>query len=291
MSGAARSTEDAIRAADAAAEALRGYRLLLEQKPLPCNAPPPLPEPVSSLRSVLPDGADQGSTERASARSALHPRRTAAAVAASRGGRSQQRSTPEASAGTVMALPQPDWLYHHLSISGPAAELMALRIAARGPGILPWPCDHAALEEDLFVLLMRDRQRGGPSLGTASAHTLAGRLRQLVQRRDAQAQAHDVPPVPFDLQAVLPVPPDLLLAGPNETGVRSWLWRYWGTTRPLRQVREADVVPPSGANAEAEPVWQLRFWSADWSPWPAMVALARRWPALRFQLRPVYERV
>ncbi len=291
MSGSARSTESAIRAADAAAEALREYRLLLEQKPLPRHAAPPLPEPVSSLRPVLPDSADQGSTEGASARSALHPRRTPAPVAGSRGGRSKERSTPEASAGTVMTLPQPDWLYHHLSISGPVAELMALRIAAQGTGIIAWLCDHAALEEDLFVFLMRDRQQGGPGLGTASAHTLAGRLRQLVQRRDAQAQAHDLALVPFDLQALLPVPPDLLMAGPAETEVRSWLWRYWGTTQPLRQVREADVVPPPGADAETEPVWQLQFWSADWSPWPAMVALARRWPALRFQLRPVYERV
>ncbi len=289
MSSAARSTEDAVRAADEAAAGLRAYRLLLEQKPLPRSAAPPPPEPVSSLGSVSLDSADPSSAKGASVRSESYPRRTPAPLAASRGGRNKERAITEAAAGTVMALPQPDWLYQHLRITGPAAELMALRIAARGPGIIPWLRDHATLEEDLFVLLMRDQQRDGPSLGAASAHTLAGRLRQLVQRQDAQAEAYDVPLVPFDLQAVLPVPPDLLMAGPDETGADSWLWRHWGTTQALRQVREADIVPPSDGQAEA--VWQLQFWSADWSPWPAMVALARRWPALRFQLRPVYERV
>ena len=34
---------------------------------------------------------------------------------------------------------------------------------------------------------------------------------------------------------------------------------------------------------------RLGFWSADWTPWPALARLRRDWPALRFELRPLYD--
>ena len=40
------------------------------------------------------------------------------------------------------------------------------------------------------------------------------------------------------------------------------------------------------ASGAGEAVWQLTFWSADWTPWRALAALAVRWPALRFDPLP-----
>ena len=34
---------------------------------------------------------------------------------------------------------------------------------------------------------------------------------------------------------------------------------------------------------------RLGFWSADWTPWPAIARLRRDWPALRFDIRPFYD--
>jgi hypothetical protein len=32
----------------------------------------------------------------------------------------------------------------------------------------------------------------------------------------------------------------------------------------------------------------VTFWSADWTPWRALAALAERWSGLRFDARPMY---
>jgi hypothetical protein len=31
------------------------------------------------------------------------------------------------------------------------------------------------------------------------------------------------------------------------------------------------------------------FWSADWTPWRAIAQLRARWPALRLEVRPLYD--
>ena len=36
------------------------------------------------------------------------------------------------------ALPHPDWLYHHLRVTGAPAEVAAFRAAAAGAGVIPW---------------------------------------------------------------------------------------------------------------------------------------------------------
>ena len=82
------------------------------------------------------------------------------------------------------------------------------------------------------------------------------------------------------------MPPAILRLGPEDPRSQAWLWTHWGTTRALRQVREL----PGQADGRRRQTGQLavEFWSADWSPWPALVALRRAWPALRFVLRPDY---
>ncbi len=37
--------------------------------------------------------------------------------------------------------PTPQWLYHHLTISGPAETVAAFAVAARGSGVVPWQLD------------------------------------------------------------------------------------------------------------------------------------------------------
>src|SRR5271165_6720464 len=44
------------------------------------------------------------------------------------------------------------WLYHHLTISGPADRVAAFAAAARGAGVIPWRLDVARIEEDVFNL-------------------------------------------------------------------------------------------------------------------------------------------
>ncbi len=41
----------------------------------------------------------------------------------------------------VLALPHPDWLYHHLLVTGDADLVTLFRHAAAGPGAIPWRDD------------------------------------------------------------------------------------------------------------------------------------------------------
>jgi len=50
------------------------------------------------------------------------------------------------------AMAQPAWLYHHLTITGPAGVVAGFAAAARGSGVAPWQIDSAALQEDVFNL-------------------------------------------------------------------------------------------------------------------------------------------
>ena len=56
------------------------------------------------------------------------------------------RSVSHATAAT------PDWLYHHLTVSGPADGVGAFAAAARGSGVIPWRLDFSDIEETVFNL-------------------------------------------------------------------------------------------------------------------------------------------
>ena len=60
-----------------------------------------------------------------------------------------------------------------------------------------------------------------------------------------------------------------------------------GTTEGLRHVAEADAEVPAAGEAQA--IWRLSFWSADWTPWRALATLSTRSPQLRFETRPRYD--
>jgi hypothetical protein len=182
-----------------------------------------------------------------------------------------------------LALPNTDWLYHRLSLTGPDETISAFRLAAAGSGTIPWHLDLDRLQEDWFHWLIQRRDAAAPGLSAAGAHVLSAQLRDAVGRRHelAVARVGRSFACAFDLHALLPVPDTVLRLGPDDPRSLAWLWQHWGTTQALRHVQ--DVSRPRGQRAD------FTFWSADWTPWRALSALAGAWPALRFEARPSYD--
>jgi hypothetical protein len=188
-----------------------------------------------------------------------------------------------------LRLPTPDWLHHRLTITGPAAEVGRFRQAAVGAGIIPWYFDLDRLEEEYFHLLVAPDQR---SLSVVGARIFAHQLREAVGRRHdlAVSRVGRSTACPFDLHALLPVPGDILRLGPDDPQALAWLWINWGTTEALRLV--GLTIPPPGEAGDRSPgdaAVRVEFWSADWTPWRALMTLRVQWPALRFRVRPTYE--
>ena len=153
---------------------------------------------------------------------------------------------------------------------------------------MDWP-----LEEDWFHLLVSPSPPRQRTLSIGGAHVFAGQLRDAVARRHALAVARvgQSGACPFDLHALIPIPDALLRGGPDDPSALAWLWGNWGTTQSLRHVavdsagqheRRQDV------SSAGERTVSFTFWSADWTPWRALLQLRQRWPALRFDLRPSY---
>jgi len=205
----------------------------------------------------------------------------------------------EVQCGAPLRLAHTDWLYHRLTIAGPGGEVAAFRAAATGAGIIPWHLDLDRIEEDVFHLLVSPQppsespNPGQGTLGIAGARTVAGQLRDAVSRRHelAVGRIGQSRACPFDLHALVPVPPEILRLGPDEPDSLAWLWEHWGTTQALRHVAEDAVAGQGGRRrpGEGEREFHLTFWSADWTPWRALARLAARWPALRFDTRPTYD--
>jgi hypothetical protein len=131
----------------------------------------------------------------------------------------------------------PDWLYHHLTVSGPGPMVADFAAAARGAGITPWQLDFAALEEDIFVRAVAQPARG-KSLTVDGCRILARQFRERVEARQARAAAlvGQSRACPFDLHALLPVPEAILMRGPSHPAALAWLAAHWGVTDRLRQV-------------------------------------------------------
>jgi hypothetical protein len=201
------------------------------------------------------------------------------------------RASAPPSPAAPLRLAHTDWLHHRLTISGPAAQVTALRTAAAGAGVIPWRLDLDRIEEDVFLLLASPPAAPPRQLSVAGARILAGQLRDAVARRQALAVARvgTSRACPFDLHALLPVPAALLCRGPDDAAALAWLWTHWGTTAALRHVSVVDTAfADDPAPVAGAAVFRISFWSADWSPWRALAALAAGWPALRFALRPRY---
>ena len=180
-----------------------------------------------------------------------------------------------------------DWLRNTLAVNGPTEEVARFATAAAGAGVIPWQLDLAALKDE-FLLPMAAPPDGVPAISLAGAKLLARRLREAValNHQRALARMSTDRSCPLDLHRLLPVPAAILKLGPEEAASRDWLLAHWGTTRPLRHVE----VLPGKLDGRRKKMAELRlgFWSADWSPWQAVLRLRKDWPALAFVLTPDY---
>lgn len=199
-----------------------------------------------------------------------------------------------AETGPPLAPAHTDWLSHRLCITGPEAVLTVFRTAARGTGVIPWSLDLDRLEEDWFLRLVAPAAPQRRTLSIEGAHVLAGQLREAVARRHARATspvARARGACPFDLHALVPIPDRVLRLGPDHPSSLAWLWAHWGTTQELRHVAEtADAAPGTEKSPALDDTKRLVFWSADWTPWRAFSAIQAQFPALRFDVQPVYDR-
>jgi hypothetical protein len=204
--------------------------------------------------------------------------------------RAGEGSDPALDAG-VLALPHPDWLYHHLRVTGDPAEVAAFRAAAAGPGVIPWADSVGAAAEDWFHLLAVPPAPQQRTLSLEGCRVLAGQLRDAVEARQrlVAERAATSRACAFCLHRLLPVPDRLLRLGPEAPDSRAWLWANWGTTAALRGVVELPV-PGRGKPRRPDPgLFWVGFWSADWTPWQAIFALRARWRDLSIAVRPLYD--
>lgn len=188
-----------------------------------------------------------------------------------------------------LAPPQPDWLRHELTISGATDDLANFRAAARGAGVIPWRWSDFVIEEEDRVHALITPPDGSRGMTPAAARVLA-RLLRAAEEAHAERLAHAAEAstaCPFDLYALIPLPPSLLGLGPEAAASRAWMRLHWGVVRPLRRVR---LVADLGEDRRRRRAARLSydFWSADWSPWAALATLRTRWPALLFDCRPDY---
>jgi len=194
--------------------------------------------------------------------------------------------TPAPTARPALALAHSDWHFHHLRVSGPAAQVTAFRREAAGAGVIPWYLDLDRMEEDFFLRLVTSRR-----LSLDGARLLAVELRDAVARRHAVAVArvgHSAA-CAFDLHALVPVPQTILRLGPDHPEGLAWLAAHWGTTQALRHVSVPPAAAPRRTVTAGDTVFAVTFWSADWTPWQALAAVRDRWTALRFDVTPRYD--
>jgi hypothetical protein len=268
----------AAKAAEAA-DALLDW--LRQQPPVSGHADPRL-ETSADLRDDRIEAREQPSADVPG--SGFDPRASALGMRADRGmGRRVDHATP-------LRLANTDWLHNRLAIVGPAADVACFRKAAAGAGVIPWYFDLDRMEEQYFHLLVAPEKR---SVTVAGARIFARKLRERVGRRHDVAMAHvgQSAACPLDLQALVPVPPEVLALGPDEPEARAWLWTNWGTTEPLRHVRLEDSPARETGDKPEEKSACLRmsFWSADWTPWTALKTIQSSYATLRFDCRPSYD--
>jgi hypothetical protein len=182
---------------------------------------------------------------------------------------------------------EPDWLYHHLTISGPAETANNFAAAARGSGVIPWQLDFAAIEEDVFVRAVsqpaRDRK-----LTVEGCRILARQFRERVEAHHARAAAlvGRCLACPFDLQVLLPVPDAVLELGSAHPTALAWLAAHWGVKDRPRQVTLRAQATAGRRLPRGHTVIGYGFFTAGETPNAAIARLGQDWPALRFSLMP-----
>lgn len=173
-----------------------------------------------------------------------------------------------------------DWLRNLLTISGPAAEVEDFRAVAKGTGAVPWHLDLDAEEARLFAPMAAEG---------AEARALARELREIIAARHDRVLANWARPgaCPLDLHRLIPIPGAILALGEDEPAAQAWLRTHWGTTQPLRHVRIVEDNADKRLRRTGRIV--MDFWSADWTPWQAILRLRRDWLKLVFDIQPRYD--
>ena len=187
----------------------------------------------------------------------------------------------------ALALPHPDWLRHALIVTGAAAAVAEFRQAASGPGGIPWAYPDLDDAADDRVLALINPPDGSQGLSLAAARILARELREAEFQHQNKLRAQAGSRLcPFDLHALVPIPSDILDLGPEDQKSLAWLRAHWGVLQSLRQV----VWVPAGCKKLRGKQAQLtlEFWAADWTPWPAILAIRRRFADLTLKVTPDY---
>ncbi|MCB8877064.1 hypothetical protein [Acidisoma silvae] len=187
-----------------------------------------------------------------------------------------------------MALPQADWLRHGLTVSGPSHDVLSFQRAARGAGAIPWQLPDLSLTEEDQLHALLNPPDGSRGLSLAAAQILASQLRSAVENHadrviEAARQGRGCP---LDLHALLPIPALILQRGPDHPGSRAWLRQHWGIVQSLRQVRLLTGMEDHHRRRAGKITYE--FWSADWTPWAAILGFRAKWPSLIFDCRPDY---
>jgi hypothetical protein len=181
----------------------------------------------------------------------------------------------------------PVWLYHHLTIRGPAETVAAFAAAARGAGVIPWRLDGAGIEDDVFIRAV-SQPASRRHLTIDGCRILARQFRERAEARHAQAVAllGQSRACPFDLQVLLPVPAVILQLGPSHPAALAWLAAHWGITDRLRQV-VARPKPSTGRRLpKGHAVIGYGFFTDGETPQAGIAQLAAQWPGVRFSLVP-----
>ena len=213
------------------------------------------------------------------ARERIEPSPERVVVGAKRRGR--RPAVPVAASSSLAA---PAWLYHHLTITGPGADIAAFANAARGPGVIPWQVDYAQLEEDIFHRAVAARG----ALSIEGCHILARQFCRRIEAHEAKAAAligHSRA-CPFDLQVVLPIPAEILRRGPTDPESLDWLATHWGTSDDFRKVVERPNPSAGRRLPSGHTVISYGFFTSGETLHAAIDRLGARWPALRFTLTP-----
>jgi hypothetical protein len=194
---------------------------------------------------------------------------------------------PAATITTRSANATPAWLRHHLTVTGPAADVAAFAEAARGPGVIPWHLDYAQIEEDIFHRAVAARG-GRDGLSIDGCHMLARQFRQRIEAREAKAAAliGQSRACPLDLHVLLPIPEEVLQRGPTDPTSLAWLARHWGTRDDLRKIVERPNPSPGRRLPAGHAAISFGLFTAGETPRAAIDQLGARWPALRFALTP-----
>lgn len=181
---------------------------------------------------------------------------------------------------------EPAWLYHHLTITGPAAWVESFAKAARGAGVIPWRFDTAAMEEDVFNLAAA-QPRHVRSLSIEGCRLLAQQLRDRVEARAARAIALSEMSTacPLDLHTLLPVPEAILRSGPSALESIAWLETHWGVSGRLQQVVVRPDAKPGRRLRKDEACLDFGFFAWAATPHAAFAQIGAKWPDLRFVLQ------